>query len=101
MLYEVITMACEEEFERAVRAEGQVLLGWRDVPVNADLPMSPVVKAKEPVIRQIFVGRGSDVLVTDALERKLYIIRKRASHAIRALKLKHCGEFYVPRNNFV
>ena len=42
-------MACEEEFERAVRAEGQVLLGWRDVPVNAELPMSPVVKAKELV----------------------------------------------------
>ncbi|GAA4501634.1 glutamate synthase-related protein [Pseudaeromonas paramecii] len=89
-------MACEEEFERVVRAEGQVVLGWRDVPVNADMPMSPVVRAKEPVIRQIFVGRGPDVLVTDALERKLYIIRKRASHAIRALKLKHGGEFYVP-----
>ena len=88
--------ASEEEIERAVRAEGQVVLGWRDVPVNADCPMSPVVKAKEPVIRQIFVGRGNDILVTDALERKLYIIRKRCYHAIRALKLKHCGEFYVP-----
>ncbi len=88
--------ACEEEIARAIRAEGQVLLGWRDVPVNAECPMSPVVKAKEPVIRQVFVGRGTDVLVTDALERKLYIIRKRCSHAIRALKLKHCGEFYVP-----
>ena len=26
--------ACEEEIERAVRAEGQVVLGWRDVPVD-------------------------------------------------------------------
>lgn len=89
-------LACQEEIERAVRGEGQVVLGWRDVPVNRDMPMSPAVKAKEPVIRQIFVARGPDVLVTDALERKLYIIRKRASHAIRALKLKHCYEFYVP-----
>ncbi len=89
-------LACQEEIERAVRGEGQVVLGWRDVPVNREMPMSPAVKAKEPVIRQIFVGRGPDVLVTDALERKLYIIRKRASHAIRALKLKHCYEFYVP-----
>ncbi|XZG69981.1 glutamate synthase-related protein [Chitinibacteraceae bacterium HSL-7] len=88
--------ACQEEIERAVRAEGQVVLGWRDVPVNHDMPMSPMVKAKEPVIRQIFVGRGPDVLVTDAFERKLYIIRKRASHAIRALKLTHGKEFYVP-----
>lgn len=88
--------ACEEEIERAVRSEGQVVLGWRDVPVDRDMPMSPVVKDKEPVIRQIFVGRGSDILVTDALERKLYIIRKRCSHAIRDLKLKHCSEFYFP-----
>ncbi len=88
--------ACEEEIERAVRAEKQVVLGWRDVPVNHDMPMSPLIKATEPVIRQLFIGRGNDVLVTDALERKLYIIRKRASHAIRALKLKYGGEYYIP-----
>jgi len=43
--------ACIEEIERSVIAEGQVLLGWRDVPVNRDMPMSPTVRAKEPVIR--------------------------------------------------
>ena len=88
--------ACIEEIERSVKAEGQVLLGWRDVPVNRQMPMSPTVKAKEPVIRQVFVGRGPDVFVTDALERKLYIIRRRAANAIRALNLKHGQEFYVP-----
>jgi glutamate synthase (NADPH/NADH) large chain len=88
--------ACEEEIERAARAEKQVVLGWRDVPVNREMPMSPLIKATEPIIRQLFIGRGNDVLVTDALERKLYIIRKRASHAIRALKLKHGGEYYIP-----
>ena len=62
-------LACEQEVERAVRAEGQVLLGWRDVPVDRDMPMSPTVRAKEPVIRQVFIGRGPDVMVTDALER--------------------------------
>jgi glutamate synthase (NADPH/NADH) large chain len=72
-------LACEQELERAVRAEGQVLLGWRDVPVDRDMPMSPTVRAKEPVIRQIFIGRGPDVIVPDALERKLYVIRKTAS----------------------
>ncbi|WP_338052618.1 glutamate synthase large subunit [Rhodocyclus purpureus] len=89
-------LACQEEIERAVRAEGQVLLGWRDVPVNREMPMSPTVKAKEPVIRQVFVGRGPDVFVTDALERKLYVIRRRAGNAIKSLKLKHGQEFYVP-----
>ncbi|MFM7532764.1 MAG: glutamate synthase subunit alpha, partial [Rubrivivax sp.] len=89
-------LACEQELERAIRAEGQVLLGWRDVPVDRDMPMSPTVRAKEPVIRQLFIGRGPDVIVPDALERKLYVIRKTASAAIQALKLTHGREYYVP-----
>ena len=88
-------LACEQEMERAIAAEGQVLLGWRDVPVNADMPMSPTVRAKEPIIRQVFIGRGNDVIVQDALERKLYVIRKTASAAIQRLKLTHSKEYYV------
>jgi len=89
-------LACEQEIERAVRAEGQVVLGWRDVPVDRDMPMSPTVREKEPVIRQIFIGRGPDIMVTDALERKLYVIRKSAVHAIEALHLLHGKEYFVP-----
>jgi glutamate synthase (NADPH/NADH) large chain len=87
--------ACEYEIERAIKDEGQVLLGWRDVPVdNSDLAES--AKRIEPVIRQVFIGRGRGVTVTDALERKLYIIRKSSGHAIQALRLAHGKEFYVP-----
>jgi glutamate synthase (NADPH/NADH) large chain len=87
--------ACEYEMERAVKDEGQVLLGWRDVPVDgSDLGES--VRQVEPTIRQVFVGRGKGVTVTDALERKLYIIRKSAAHAIQALNLAHGKEYYVP-----
>jgi glutamate synthase (NADPH/NADH) large chain len=87
--------ACEYEIERAIKDEGQVLIGWRDVPVdNSDLA-EPAQKL-QPVIRQVFVGRGAGVTVTDALERKLYIIRKSSGHAIQALKLEHGKEFYVP-----
>jgi len=89
-------IACEQEIERAVRTERQVVLGWRDVPVDIAMPMSPAVREKEPVIRQIFIGRGTDIMVTDALERKLYVIRKSSGHAIQALDLKHGNEFFVP-----
>ncbi len=89
-------LACEQEIERAVHAEGQVVLGWRDVPIDRDMPMSPTVREKEPIIRQIFIGRGPDVMVTDALERKLYVIRKSSGHAIQALNLLHGKEFFVP-----
>ncbi|TXE00250.1 glutamate synthase subunit alpha [Mitsuaria sp. TWR114] len=89
-------LACEQELARAIKAEGQVLLGWRDVPVDRDMPMSPTVREKEPIIRQIFIGRGPDIIVPDALERKLYVIRKTASSAIQALHLTHSREYYVP-----
>jgi glutamate synthase (NADPH/NADH) large chain len=88
-------LACEYEIERAIKEEGQVLLGWRDVPVdNSDL--AEPAQRLEPVIRQVFIGRGRRITVTDALERKLYIIRKSSGHAIRALRLEHGKEFYVP-----
>jgi len=89
-------IACEQEIERSVLAEGQVVLGWRNVAIDVDMPMSPTVRETEPVIRQIFIGRGPDIIVTDALERKLYVIRKSSGHAIQALNLLHGKEFFVP-----
>ena len=89
-------LACEQEMERAVRAEGQVVLGWRDVPIDTDMPMSPTVREREPVIRELFVGRGADVMVPDALERKLYVIRKASGHAIQKMRLAHGKEYFVP-----
>ena len=88
-------MACEQEIERAIAAEGQVLLGWRDVPTD-NAGLSERTKEVEPVIRQVFIARGSRDMDQDALERKLYIIRKASGHAIQALKLRHGKEFYVP-----
>ncbi len=88
-------LACEYEIERAIKDEGQSLLGWRDVPCD-QTGLGESVKRREPVIRQVFIGRGKGVTVTDALERKLYIIRKASGHAIQALKLAHGKEFYVP-----
>jgi glutamate synthase domain-containing protein 2/glutamate synthase domain-containing protein 1/glutamate synthase domain-containing protein 3 len=60
--------------ERTVRAEGQQLLGWREVPVREE-HAGEVAGACRPVIRQLFVGaaEGSD---QDVFERKLYVIRR-------------------------
>ncbi len=88
-------MACEQEIARAVKIEGQKLLGWRDVPVDNTV-LGETTKAVEPIIRMVFIGRGSPEMDGAALERKLYIIRKSSGHAIQALKLRHGKEFYVP-----
>ena len=88
-------MACEQEIQRAITSEGQVLLGWRDVPTD-NTGLSSRTKEVEPVIRQVFIGAGAPAMDHDALERTLYIIRKKSGHAIQALRLKHGKEFYVP-----
>src|SRR4051812_45548338 len=87
--------ACQREIERAIKNEGQYLLGWREVPVD-DASLGPTARGTMPVIRQVFVGAGRGQLDRDAFERKLYIIRKSLGHAIRALGLSNAGEFYVP-----
>ncbi len=77
------------------RQRGQVLLGWRDVPVD-DSSLGETARSTMPVIRRCFVGAGRGSLDRDAFERKLYIIRKSLGHAIRALGLSNAHDFYVP-----
>jgi glutamate synthase (NADPH/NADH) large chain len=87
--------ACEQVIEARIKAEGQVLLGWRDVPVdNSGLGES--VKAVEPFVRQVFIARGKKTPDQDAFERKLFVIRKTAEHAVRALSKDQGKGFYVP-----
>lgn len=73
--------ACEQAFETVIAREGQVLLGWRDVPVNNSC-LGESVKPDEPVVRQVFIARGEGTPVRGAFERKLYVIRKQSHHAI-------------------
>ena len=58
-----------------VEAEGQHVLGWRDVPVDP-AHCGTAAAAAAPCIRQLFVGAADDVEDQDALERRLYVIRR-------------------------
>jgi len=69
--------------DRQIEAGAQTVLGWRDVPVDNRV-LGESVLPSEPVIRQVFVARGADCPDQDAFERKLFVIRKRMGHAIRA-----------------
>ena len=86
---------CEKIITDKIKAEGQTLLGWRDVPVNND-GLGVSVKAAEPVVRQVFIGRGNKTADQDAFERKLFVIRKTAEHAVHALPKGQGKGFYVP-----
>jgi glutamate synthase domain-containing protein 2/glutamate synthase domain-containing protein 1/glutamate synthase domain-containing protein 3 len=62
--------------ERTVLAEGQQLLGWRDVPVDRE-HTGETAAACRPLIRQLFVGAAPELESDrDAFERKLYVIRR-------------------------
>ena len=68
----------EAMLERIVAAEGQRVLGWRDVPTD-DRHVGPTARASQPVIRQLFIGAGPvQAADQDAFERKLYVIRRLA-----------------------
>ena len=73
-----------EIVEEAVAAEGLNVLGWRDVPVD-NSGLGERVKAVEPVMQQIFVGRPADVASEDDFERRLFVARKVVSNRVYAI----------------
>ena len=81
--------------EEVVAAEGLNVLGWRDVPVDSSV-LGERVKAVEPVMQQIFVGRPADVASEDDFERRLYIVRKVVSNRVFAIGTREILE-YLPR----
>ena len=86
----------ERVVERVVEDEGQVVLGWRDVPFdNSSLSKSPEIVETEPYHRQVIIGRGHGVVDEDDFERKLYIIRKVCSSKIYSAFEGKPNDFYI------
>ena len=65
-----------------IKAEGLLLLGWRDVPTD-NSSLGETVKPTEPAHMQVFIGRNGAAKTEDEFERKLYILRKSISQAAR------------------
>src|SRR6266436_2916830 len=75
-------LLCEGILERISREEGLSVLGWRDTPIDG----SAIGR----------VARGASGLSEDALERKLYVVRKRAETEVAASDMDDKGDFYIP-----
>jgi glutamate synthase (NADPH/NADH) large chain len=73
-------LACEGVLEEIATQEGLTVLGWRDTPVMANA-IGRLARASQPYIQQIFLGAGPG-MSQDQLERKLYVVRKRAERDI-------------------
>ena len=66
--------------KRLSHEEGLTVLGWRDTPINGNT-IGRLARASQPYIEQIFIRRAPG-MDQDALERKLYVVRKRAEAEI-------------------
>ncbi len=85
---------CEETLTRCATEEGQVVLGWRDVPTD-NRSLGESVKQVEPVIRQLFLACGPNCPDQNRFERKLFVLRKRAEHGVLQQGIDR-KQFYLP-----
>ena len=76
--------SCKKIVEAAIDEAGQRLLGWRDLPIDPDsADIGSAARRAMPHMAHCFIA-GVDCDSADALERRLYIIRKLATHRIKA-----------------
>ncbi len=68
--------ACEQ-VQKIAEAEGLTVLGWRDVPTD-DSSLGALARDAMPTFRQVFLAGASDM----ELERRAYVVRKRAEHEL-------------------
>jgi glutamate synthase (NADPH) large chain len=91
---------CKNAFAAVIKEEQQLLLGWREVPVDKSV-IGESAKETQPVIEQVFIGknvssRQENASADDLLfERTLFIIRKKIENLIRGSSLKQKSFFYI------
>ncbi|MCA6079005.1 glutamate synthase large subunit [Fulvivirga sedimenti] len=84
---------CRATLEDHASEMGFEILGYREVPVNRNIPGSGASRV-EPVIEQVFL-RHSEGLTGEALERKLFVLRNYTTHYIGHNIPGNNGDFYV------
>ncbi|EKE83905.1 glutamate synthase large subunit [Idiomarina xiamenensis] len=77
-----------DEIERQLAQETLTLVGWREVPTNADV-LGDIATQTQPVIRQVFVSAQPGWRKKD-IERRLYMARRRIEQA-----LSDDDDFYI------
>ena len=74
---------CQRVINEIIAEENQLLVGWREVPVDPDgAGVGPAARMAQPQIEQLFIA-AAEGLEQDQFERKLYVIRKRFTHRLR------------------
>ena len=86
---------CKNLFAQNVNRCGQKLITWREVPCDPEgAGIGPTAIRSQPTILQVFVG-AADGLTQADFERKLYLIRKLTTKAVRKSGMYAADMFYV------
>lgn len=78
--------------EDVIKKEGQTLLTWRDVPVDAD-NVGVSAKVTMPTIKQAFIVKNSN---ETNFEKRLYIIRKTIENRVLESDIEQKEFVYMP-----
>ncbi|MCG6155417.1 glutamate synthase large subunit [Rubinisphaera margarita] len=74
---------CKTVVNDLIEEYGQKLVGWRDLPTDPDTAdVGPTARACMPAMEMLIVAAGDGVEQAE-FDRKLFLIRKRASHKLR------------------
>jgi len=85
---------CRDIFNRAAEKLGLEIITYRTVPVNT-FDIGPSALSVEPVMEQVFIACPDYVIDPMDFERKLFVLRKYASHTIDNTVRKDEIGFYV------
>ena len=80
----------QEIVTEKLESQGLDVVGWRDVPVDAETACGETALALLPIMRQVFVNAAAD-MDTEVFERHLYIARRLSEKAIT-----DDDAFYIP-----
>ena len=84
----------QKAVEQAISDEGQIFIGWRDVPTD-DTVLGKSVINNKPIIKQFFIQRSSKCKDENHFQRKLYVIRKTVHKKIHQSNLLEWEDFYI------
>ncbi len=85
---------CRDIFNRAAEKLGLEIITYRSVPVNT-FDIGPTALSVEPVMEQVFIACPDYIINPMDFERKLFVLRKYASHTIDSTVRKDEIGFYI------
>ncbi len=84
----------QNAIEKAISDEGQIFIGWRDVPTDDSVLGKSVINNK-PLIKQFFIQKSENCIDETHFQRKLYVIRKIVHKKLHDGNLLEWEDFYI------